>query len=62
MPEPHKYKQYLDDIADYTQKRLPDNHGFIVLVAPYSDDDSIKTINCVSNIQRESAMEPLTTV
>lgn len=55
MPD-HKHKQYLQLIAEEINKRLPDNHGFILLAVPYSEDSSTKTINYVSNCQREDAI------
>jgi hypothetical protein len=51
-------KQYLTECAREIQKHLPDNHGFILLVAPYGDDDKRRLVY-ISSMQREGAINTL---
>lgn len=59
METPYKHKEYLELIAQEISKRLPDNHGFILLAVPYSGNGNERTINYVSNCQREDALRLL---
>ena len=55
---PDDYKQYLQDCAEEIAKRLPDNHGFILLTFPFGQQVNAR-IGYVSNARREDAINAL---
>ena len=61
MPHTHKHKEYLELIASEINKRLPDNHGFILMAVPYNPDGREQTINYVANCQRADALRLMRT-
>lgn len=50
-------KEYLKEAARALEGKLPDNHGFILMVAPFSDQPG--RMCYISNMQRESAVAAL---
>lgn len=48
-------KQYLQLAARAISAKLPDNHGFILLVAPFGDDPD-RRLTYVSSMRREDAV------
>ncbi len=50
-------KNYLNEIAQAIDAKLPDNHGFILLVAPFGDVD--RQLTYISSMQREDAVNVL---
>ena len=51
-------KNYLKECARLIQEKLPDNHGFILLVSPYGDDANRRLVY-ISSMQREGAINTL---
>lgn len=51
-------KDYLQGIAREIDKRLPDNHGFILLTFPFGEDPG-RRCSYVSNAERASAVNAL---
>lgn len=49
-------KEYLREAARAIEARLPDNHGFILLVAPYGEDGRLRYI---ASVERASAIAML---
>ena len=48
--------EYLSDVARLVNDRLPDNSGFIVMVAPFGDGGRLRY---ASNMTRETAINVL---
>jgi hypothetical protein len=51
-------KQYLELCARLIDDRLPDNHGFILLVAPFGEGPDNR-LRYVSSMSREDALSVL---
>lgn len=51
-------KEYLKLAAQAVEAKLPDNHGFILLVAPYGDGDNNR-LSYISSMRREDAINVL---
>ena len=51
-------KEYLRLAAKAVEDRLPDNHGFILLVAPFGDGKDQRVVY-TSNVKREDAINLL---
>lgn len=51
-------KEYLKEAAKAINAKLPDNHGFILLVAPFGDGDNRRLVY-ISNMERTSAINSL---
>lgn len=51
-------KNYMQEAARIIESKLPDNHGFILLVAPYGDDPS-QRLFYVSTMDRACAINVL---
>lgn len=51
-------KEYLKEAARAIEARLPDNHGFILLVTPFGDSPDNR-LTYVASIQREDAINVL---
>ena len=61
MPHPLD-KSYLQDIARLVESKLPDNHGFILLTAPFglpADPQRPHYVAYVSNCDRKEAIAML---
>jgi hypothetical protein len=50
-------KEYLRNAAKAVEAMLPDNHGFILMVAPYGSDKG--RLNYCSTMKREDALNVL---
>lgn len=63
LKEAEEYtKQRMRDICDRVKERLPEGYGFIVMVAPFSDNLPMGhegRLNYASNIQRKQAINML---
>jgi hypothetical protein len=51
-------KEYLKAAARVVESKLPDNHGFILLVAPYGDGEN-RRLAYISTMQRADAIKLL---
>lgn len=51
-------QQYLNEAAKTIEAKLPDNHGFILLVAPYSEHPD-KRLVYISSMRRTDAINAL---
>lgn len=51
-------KEYLKEAARAVESKLPDNHGFILLVAPFGEGVNNR-LTYISTMQRESAINLL---
>lgn len=51
-------KNYLTDAARLVDARLPDNHGFILLVAPFGEGENNR-LTYISSMQRADAVNLL---
>lgn len=50
-------KQYLVEMAKAVESKLPDNHGFIILAAPFVEGNNRLTY--ISSMNREDAVKLL---
>lgn len=48
-------KEYLKEAAKVIEAKLPDNHGFLLLVAPFGEGDD-KRLVYISSMERASAI------
>lgn len=48
-------KEYLKEAARAIQAKLPDNHGFLLLVAPYGEGDNHR-LTYISSMERTCAI------
>jgi hypothetical protein len=48
-------REFLNEAARAIEAKLPDNHGFILLVAPYGEGENKRTVY-ISSMRRESAI------
>lgn len=48
-------KEYLKEAARAVNAKLPDNHGFILIVAPFGEGENNR-LTYISSMQRESAI------
>lgn len=51
-------KEYLKEAAKAVNAKLPDNHGFILLVAPYGEGENNR-LTYISSMTRETAIAAL---
>jgi hypothetical protein len=51
-------KEYLKEAARAVEAKLPDNHGFILLVAPFGEGDGNR-LAYISSMRREDAVNAL---
>lgn len=51
-------KEYLKEAARVLETKLPDNHGFILLIAPFGDSPNNR-LTYVANMRREDAINAL---
>jgi len=51
-------KEYLKLAAEAVNAKLPDNHGFILLVAPFGEAENSKLVY-ISTMRREDAINVL---
>lgn len=51
-------KTYLKLAAQAAEAKLPDNHGFILLVAPYGEGDNNR-LSYISSMRRDDAINVL---
>jgi hypothetical protein len=51
-------KEYLKEAARAVNAKLPDNHGFILLVAPYGEGENNR-LAYISSMTRETAIAAL---
>lgn len=51
-------KEYLHLAAKEVEARLPDNHGFVLLVAPFGEGEGQRMVY-TSNVRREDAINLL---
>lgn len=51
-------KQYLVEMAKAVESKLPDNHGFIILAAPFGESDNNR-LTYISSMSREDAVKLL---
>lgn len=51
-------KEYLKEAAKAVNAKLPDNHGFILLVAPYGEGGNNR-LTYISSMRREDAINVL---
>ena len=51
-------KEYLKLAAKAIEDRLPDNHGFILLISPFGDGENQRVVY-TSNVRREDAINLL---
>jgi hypothetical protein len=51
-------KEYLKEAAKAVEAKLPDNHGFILLVVPYGGASEHR-LNYISSMRREDAINVL---
>lgn len=51
-------KEFLKLAAQAVEAKLPDNHGFILLVTPYGEGDNNR-LAYISSMQREDAINVL---
>lgn len=51
-------KQYLVEAAKIIESKLPDNHGFILLVIPYGEGEN-RRLTYISSMERESTINAM---
>jgi len=51
-------REYLKEAARAVEAKLPDNHGFILLVAPFGEGDDHR-LTYISSMQRKDAVSLL---
>lgn len=51
-------KEYLKEAARAVEAKLPDNHGFILLVAPFGDGPDNR-LTYIASMRREDAINVL---
>lgn len=51
-------KEYLKEAARAVESKLPDNHGFILLVAPFGEGENNR-LAYISTMRREDALNLL---
>jgi hypothetical protein len=51
-------KEYLKEAARTVEAKLPDNHGFILLVAPFGEGENNR-LTYISSMQRADAVNLL---
>jgi len=52
-------KEYLKEAAKAVEARLPDNHGFILMVAPFNAEGDNNRLVYISSMRREDAINVL---
>jgi hypothetical protein len=58
--EPHPMdKDYLKQAGTAIKAKLPDNHGFILLVAPFGEPSENSRLSYISTLTRETAINVL---